>query len=110
MSAGDAVGFWILALSSIGLFVFVYGLIEEALRSWRKPSKSVEPKLHTSKPSVSEPPKKYDWPPSLHGYDSADLVREDALMHIRENDRAVAGHEENIRAILAQIKNREGQE
>ncbi len=49
-------------------------------------------------------PEKYDWPLSVHGYDSPELFKEDALIHIRQNDREIAEHERNIQALVAEIK------
>lgn len=54
--------------------------------------------------SVAERPDNHDWPLSVHGYDSPELFREDALMHIRQTDREIAEQERNILAILNQIK------
>ncbi len=93
MTLVDAVVFWILTLPAAALFYFTYGLIEEAVRNGRRPAKPPEAQPSLEPRSESEPPCPFDWPQAAHGYDTPELFREDALMHIRENDPAVAEHE-----------------
>ncbi len=103
----DAVVFWILALPTVALLYFTHGLIEECTRKRRTPAEPSEAKPSIERRSKSETPVRFDWPQAAHGYDMPELFREDALRHIGENDRAVAEHERNIQAILAEMKQRE---
>ncbi len=100
--------YWILALPAVALFCFTYGLVEEFIRKRRRPEQPSEATCSIAQPSENEPARQFDWPQAAHGYDTPELFRQDALIHIRENERAVAEHERNIQAILAEMKRREG--
>ena len=83
MSADVAV-YWVLALPAVAAFYLAYGVVEKIIRKWRTPQKITEPTPHISKPSTVEPPRKDDLPPAAHGYDTPELFRRDALIHIRQ--------------------------
>lgn len=104
--SGDVVVFWILALTSVALFFFIYGIVEETIQKRRAIRKSPEPQHVLSSSPSSQPLNQTEIPPENCGYDSPELFREDALMHIRENEREFAEHERNIQAILAEMKRR----
>ncbi len=88
MNAGDVVASWILALPTVAIFFFVYGIIEEAIQKRRATRKGREPHEACSPLPPLQPVKKADIPPDSRGYDTPELFREDALMHIRRNETA----------------------
>ncbi len=109
MSAADTITSWILALPAIALFYFAYGIIEEIFRKRRGP-KLDPPKPFLSASPVIEKTEEAHPAPEAHGYDSPDLFRRDALLHIQRLNAELAEHERNIQEILGEIKKRERRE
>jgi hypothetical protein len=100
----DTVACWILALPAVAAFYLAYGVVEKIIRKRRSSLNITERAALNSKPSTIESPRKADMPPAVRGYDTPELFRQDALIHIRHLDAQVAEHERNIQAILAEMK------
>jgi hypothetical protein len=100
MSTWDVAVYWILALPAVAAFFFACGVVEEIIRKRRKSRKITEPAPRTSEPSTSGPTRKADMPPVVRGYDTPELFRHDALIHIHHLESEVAKHERNIQSIL----------
>ncbi len=106
MSVADVVGIWIGALPLIIVFFLAYGFVEEAFRSRRQQQHI--PQIKPSAPPEIEPPaREPDFSPCLHAYDSPELFRSDALLHMHELQKEVTEHEQNIQAILEEMRSRE---
>jgi hypothetical protein len=104
---GAVVVCWILALACASVFYFAYGVVEEIIQKKRPaPRKIAKPALRFATPII-EPPRKDDMAPAVRGYDTPELFRQDALLHIRRLESEVAKHERNIQTILAEMKKRE---
>jgi hypothetical protein len=103
----DAVVFWILALPAVVAFYLAYGVIEEIIQKRRASRRITEPAPRNSEPSTVEPPQRDDMALAVHGYDTPELFRHDALIQIRHLESEVAKHERNIQAILAEMRKRE---
>jgi hypothetical protein len=106
MNTRDALVCWILALPAVAAFYFAYGVIEELLRKRRQPKLDLLKPLVSAQPAI-EKTEGTDPAPQLHGYDTPELFRRDALLHIGRLDAEVAKHEQNIQNILSEIKKRE---
>jgi hypothetical protein len=104
---GAVVVYWILALPAVGAFFLAYGVVEEIIRKRRTRRKIAEPAPRTSETSTVGPTRNDDAAPAVHGYDTPELFRHDALAHIRQLDAEVAEHERNIQTILTEMKKRE---
>jgi flagellar biosynthesis/type III secretory pathway M-ring protein FliF/YscJ len=109
MSA-DVVVFWILALPAVVAFYLAYGVVEEIIQKRRANRKVTEPAPRNSEPSTVEPQRKDDVASAVRGYDTPELFRRDALIHIRHLESEAAQHERNIQSILAEMKKRERHE
>jgi hypothetical protein len=91
MSTGDVVVCWILALPAVVAFYLAYGVVEEIIQ--RRASRKVsELAPRNSEPSPVEPPRKADTSPTVRGYDTPELFRQDTLIHIRHLEGEVAKH------------------
>jgi len=69
---------WLAALPAVTAFYLYYEVMEEIIRKRRKPANPPESKLPIQQSIPTEPPDKHDWPLPIHGYDTAELFREDA--------------------------------
>jgi len=83
MTIVDAAAIWILALPAVVAFYLAYGVVEEIMQKRRVSRKITEPAPRASEPSTVEPRPKDDMEPAVHGYDTHELFRQDALIHIR---------------------------
>jgi hypothetical protein len=83
MTVVDAAAIWILALLAVVAFYLAYGVVEKIIRKWRTPRKITEAAPRTSEPSTVELLPKDDMPLAVYGYDTPELFRRDALIHIR---------------------------
>jgi hypothetical protein len=83
MNTGHEVVCWILALPAVVAFYLAYGVIEEIIQKRRASRRITEAAARTSEPSTVEPLPKDDMALAVHGYDTPELFRQDALAHIR---------------------------
>lgn len=84
MTVVDAAAIWILALPAVVAFYLAYGVVEKIIQKRRTPRKITEAAPRTSEPSTVELLPKDDMPPAVHGCDTPELFRRDALIHIRQ--------------------------
>lgn len=79
----DTVVCWLLASPAVAAFYLAYGVVEEIIRKRRPSQRITELAPRNSEPSTVERPQKADMPPAVRGYDTPELFRKDALIHIR---------------------------
>jgi hypothetical protein len=91
----DAVVCWLLALPAVVAFYLAYGVVEEIIQKRRASRRITRPAPRICEPATVQPPPKDDVAPAVRGYDTPELFRQDALIHIRHLESEVAEHEQN---------------